>query len=372
MVRPILSSFLFLAILQSAFGKSIEVSVRAWINPPTIRVVEDRTVVLFFFATFRDRENRRWIEKLNRIDDKEDMTVIGLSAESEKKVRKFVKTNNVRFAVGSGSQTYRHLRIKSFPSVTFLNPESSEDRPSSRITDFEELESYVLEDNNSLSIDSETFDENSTLDVLKLHARHDPRMHEYGRALSLLRTRLPLEEFLSFCDEGLQDETDPFRRGSLHYERQLADPSVIEKEEPFATSALARRASMEDPDNPIWLPVRSYLSSIDTRNADELFSDFLDHPADDYTDALIRSSIPLTLASLEDKPSARAHLMEMMRLEKDSRVRQTIVVALGNICAPGDAEAIELLEQELQGEGNYRYVRPVIEYTIEYLQTGAE
>ncbi len=87
--------------------QSVEISARRWFNPHTIRVPEERTYVLLFFSTIQGKdETKRYLARLGKLRHQRDIVVMGLSAESTKRVGTFVKKHEIQFPVGAESKTY--------------------------------------------------------------------------------------------------------------------------------------------------------------------------------------------------------------------------------------------------------------------------
>jgi len=352
----------------------IELKAETWFNAPSIRIPENRTYVLFFFSTVQEREVEPWIEKLREIDRREDVVVLGLSPESKERVSRFVDQKKIRFAVGAGSRDYRAFKIKRFPRVIVLSPDAGNGAISQEALNLEGINRWFDPSRGAEPLITGAFTEDSPTDVLRRHAREDSERGESFRALSLLRQRIPPQEFMAYCDELLAQENDVLRRGSLLFQRQWADPSIpeSEKEPLFSPSLLGQREEREKPDDGKWAPVGEYVQRIANRTETELFQDFLDRLTDDPVDARIRSSIPFELGHRPDKVEARSFLMQMLPLETDFGVRNRIVGALSEVCDPGDLEAADFLEDQLRTESNVRIVRPMMEYVIRYLRTGEE
>ncbi len=357
---------------RSAPGR-VELQAEAWFNSLSIRVPEDRTYVLFFFSTVQEREAKPWIEKLNKINRREDTVVIGLSAESKERVSKYVEQQKVQFAVGAKSKAYKKFSIKQFPQVLVLSPKRRSGDIAPETIDLERLDRRFAPPAEVGPLTSGAFDEDSPLDLLRRHAREDSE--DKLRALGLLRKRIPPEEFMEFCDQLLEEEENFFRRGDVLFQRQLADPSIpeSEKEPLLPPSSEARRLSRENPDDAQWVPVRDYVEGADERTAEQLFQDYLDHPGDNPADVMIRRNIPDYLARTPDKQRARELLMQMLPMEPDAATRMGIAFSFANeVCQPGDFEVADFLEQQLQTEKNVRTARPAMEYVIRYLRTGEE
>lgn len=358
---------------ESNVAGRIHLQAEAWLNPMTIRVPDDRTYLLFFFSTVQEREVKPWIEKLNKIDRREDVVVIGLSAESKERVAKFVEQQKLEFVVGAKSKSYKRFDIKRFPQVVVISPEGRDPTVAPEAVELERLDRRFATSPELERLTPGAFEDDSPLELLRRHAREDSE--NKLRAMGLLRKRVSSDEFMDFCDRLLEDEENVFRRGDIHFQRQLADPSIPENEkEPLLPpSSDARRLSRENPNDPQWIPVREYVENADERTIEQLFQDYLEHSGDSPADVMIRRVIPDYLARSPDKRRTRELLMQMLPIEPDAATRMTIAFSFANeVCQPGDFEVADFLETQLETEKNIRTTRPAMEYVIRYLRTGEE
>lgn len=353
-------------------AQKVELRARVWFNSPSIRVPDDRTYVLYFFSTVGDRDLAEVVPRLNKLHRRRDVVVVGLTPEWPDRAAAFVKGRKVGFAVGAGSRAYRDFGIKEFPKLVVLWPQRGGREFSRESLELKALEERLEPLPEPDAFTSGAFDENSPAEMLRRHVAEETDRSQRLRALSMLRRVLPAEDFLDFCDLLVRGDQDPFWHGKVLYQRQLADPQVVEKEPRLSPYSMASRACHENPDDPRWDPVREYMAGIEERTVQQLYQDYWDHLGDDPVDLNIRITIPHTMADLPDKAAARECLMQMFLAEPDFVIRQRIVGALSDACQPGDFEAADFLEEQLQIEENIRAVRPMLEYVIRYLRTGEE
>ncbi len=377
MISSLVYAVLCVSVLPGLGDNATELKARAWFQPASIRLPDERTYVLLFFTSLQPREVAPLIAKLNKLHRRKDVVVVGLSPESEARVKKFIDQEKIRFTVGAGSPTYRDFKIKRFPQVLVVEPSRGEKRGERVFLDMESLDRRFRTAPEEQTMESGGFESDSPVELLRRHALGDENDRERARAVGLLRKRLDATEFMQLCDEILEREYAPSLRGAVAYQKHLADPSIEQKEELFAPSVLGRKDLRANPEDPKWDPVYRYYEGVADRSADDLFDDYLARLTDDAVDVQIRNSIPRYLERLGEsdaaaRPIARRHLMEMLTSEPDAAIRQRIVGALGILCSPGDFEAADFLEKRLQTETNVRLVRPMMEYHIRRLRTGEE
>lgn len=377
-----LSTLIFLAAATFApesSSRPMEVSARRWFNVRTVQIPDRRTHVLFFFSTVQNHaETVRHIERLNRLHKKADLEVLGLCAESSRRVEEFIKKRGVRFPVGAVSKAYKQFKIQRFPAVVVFDPETQQRSEELKPVPLDDLAGYDGWEDDGAQPVSGDFDETTSVTQLQAHARFDSDSLQRRRAVHLLRSRMATEEFLSLCDELLETSEDPTLRGSIAYQRHLADPSTPEKEPVSPPSALANRARQENPEAPEWQPVREYEEFAGELSPSELASDFFDYQqlGLDPTSLLIRREIASRFNAIsengseEEKAEARTELMGMLPGEPDAAVRLWLVGALWSTTKPGDLEVADFLTEQLAIEPNIRSVRPMMETVIRCLRTG--
>jgi len=350
----------------------VEIEVGRWFNPPSVRIPDERTYVLFFFSTVDERSNAPWIKKLNTLRSRADLAVLALTPESEERVSRFVEAKKVRFPVAAKCNAYKRFRIKEFPKLIVMPPHQSERNDNTDPLDFDAFDRRFSGEPESERLVSAAFSDDAPIDVLRDHARLDPVEAESHRALRLLRTRQAPDEFMALCDELLGSESNLRRRADIEYERHLANPAIADKEPLLAPASEALHAIRQTPDDPQWKPLQEYRERVASRTPDELLEDYLEHSSTAPADLLIRRTIPPTIGESADKARAREILVQMLRAEQDAVIRMNIVYTLATVCQPGDIEIAEFLEDQLRTEKNIRVARPAFEYVIRYLRTGEE
>ncbi|RME39639.1 MAG: hypothetical protein D6788_05035 [Planctomycetota bacterium] len=375
--------------------KPVQITAQKFFNLHDYRLHDDRTVVLFFFTSFQHRSLKPYLASLQRLDARRDTTVIAVSPEPPRRIERFIARHNVRFVVAAGSKAHEgfKLRPRDFPKVVVLRPPGAARRTNgvNILEDFSELDALFppTEEPETVTLasgevlQSGAFDASSPTELLERHASSDPDRSERLRAVSLLRKKLPPEEFMRFCDtlwtsgnwgtEGhwIAD------RGWLAYQKHLADPGQPDKQPLFPLSIVASRAYREHPDDPRWDRLETYLDSMPERSADELVDDYFAHQGDALADLQIRRQIVRALEGQARERHVEAgraigFLRQMLSQEPDAGIRQRIVGAICALGEAGDKELADFLEAQLQTEKDVRLVRPMLEYTIRYLRTGKE
>lgn len=358
---------------------AIEISANHWFNPITIRVPEERTYMLLFFSTVQGKdETKRYLTRLDKLRRKRDTVVMGLSAESSERVDKFVEKHGIRFPVGAESKAYKRFLIKKFPMLVVLDFAERATHAQGMAWSLDQLDDYVGRSDDDVGFISGEFDEASSTAQLEDHARHDPDTARRRRALELLRDRMEESAFIELCDNLLESADSHLMRGEIAYQRQLADPTVLDKEPFVAPSVQAGRSRRENPDAPQWDRLREYEISASELSTEQLVADFFDHQTDamDPESLLIRREIASRFntisedGSVDEKADARAKLMSMLPGETDAAVRLWLVGALWTTTVPGDLEVADFLTEQLKTEPNVRSVRPMMETVIRCLQTG--
>ncbi len=362
-----------LTCLTAGDQKPIELKPGAWINAPTVRVPDDRTYVLLFFTTFQERETRPFLVEVNKLRGRSDTVVIGLSAESKERVKKFVEKHKIRFAVGAASRAYKRFDIKKFPRVVILKQDADQTRTATTFAKPDWLASWFPQTHPLPRLKPGAFDDVSSVERLTRYALTcEDDDSDRKRALNILRSKLPAEEFMRLCDQILEDEFRPGPRGAVAYQKHLADPGAPDKEPLYAPSVRARQHMQASADDPKWDRVHDYYLRIDERPSEQLVEDFSDPLTEDPADLLIRKGIPTAMEKRPDREFVRQSLMRMLPDEPDFVVRARIVGAFLDVCTPGDFACADFLDEQRKTETNIRAVRPMMEYTIRYLRTGEE
>lgn len=373
---------IFLALVASgATGRGdppLELDAKVWWRPPPIRVPDDRTYVVLFFTTVQEEKVAPLIRRLNRMDQRKDVVVVGLSPQEAGRVEAFIKRHNVRFAVGAGSRTHKNKRFafKEWPHLVVVRQPIHDELVIVPLSDLSAVEALLPPPESAEpSVASGGFDENLPAEVLREHVLGDPDQSARLEALRLLREKMPPGDFMRFCDEIMDldrgpDANDITWWGHVGYEKHLADPDVPEKQPVWAPSVKVSHEYHQTPNDPRWRAFERYVEAIDARSAQELRADFFAHLTDQPDDLLIRREIARHIGQCADTENARRILMELIPGEPDFVIRQRLVGGLMDVCEVGDVEVADFLEQRLAEEDNIRFVRPMMRYVLRYLRTG--
>ncbi|MBI1824919.1 MAG: redoxin domain-containing protein [Planctomycetes bacterium] len=355
-------------------AKQVELEAETWINAPAIVFPDNRSYVVLFFSTESDKEKReeteKLIEKLQKVAKRKDYLVILLSPNKEAAVRRFIKKEKIEFPVGSGTKSNKQFKIEDYPKLIILERTADGKLAPWNDMPVNYLDSLVPGETSS-GLDSGAFDEGSPTETLTRYAREDPSDDSREKALEILRGRMSIEAFLKLCG-SLLAEANPATQtyGKIEYQRQLADPSVTEKQPRYSPCALASKARRANPSDVCWARVNEYEQAVSGKPLNQLWTDYHASATDEPSDLLIRMSIVDDLANRTDKAGARSLLMQMFPLETDFAVRLHVVGSMMDACGPGDTEAADFLEAQLAHETNIRSVRPLMLATIHYLHTG--
>jgi thiol-disulfide isomerase/thioredoxin len=109
----------------SLVGKAApEIQAAYWINTPGLKLADlkDKIVVVEFWATWCP-PCRKSIPHLIELNKKYagQVTIIGLSDETQDKVAPFVKQMNMDYAVGGGSKTLNAYGVSGIPTVFVID-----------------------------------------------------------------------------------------------------------------------------------------------------------------------------------------------------------------------------------------------------------
>lgn len=359
--------------------RPLEIRANHWFNSFTIRVPENRSYVLMFFSTVQGKEEtKRYLSRLSRIQHAGEVVVVGLSAESSKRVGAFVTKHKIQFPVGAESRDYKRFGIKRFPAIVFIDGGNQRHRGKLPVWSIDQLEDYVNLPHAGSALDSSDFDADSSLESLVEHTRRNPDDMARRRALTLLRDQMEVGAFMALCDELLESAEEMTLRGNIAYQRHLANPNEPLKEARVSPSTLARRARRETIGGAEWQRIRDYEANATGLSQDQLVADFFDNQDRemDSEGLLIRREIASRFNSIaedgtvEEKRAAKSNLMKILPGEPDAAIRLWLVGALWSTTAPGDLAVADFLTEQLQSEPNIRSVRPMMETVIRCMRTG--
>lgn len=365
------------------------ISAQQWFNLSTISIPAPPTRVLVFFSTRLPDAFVPLIPHLNRIDQRPDVVVYGLTPESSRRVETFVEQHRIKFAVGAGSPNDRHFGVRRWPQIVVLKSScrnmsadrAQVERTMAALTDLESrLNTDVGDDKATAAtsaIDPDKAQRSAEIDRLRAVALEDPDPEERMRALGILRTLLSPEGFLSVLDAVLSAEPPawyqdwwqkrPIWYGDIAYMRHMADPSQPNKQgpPPGLLVIVQQEADLVD-----LAYAEAYVGELRKMTNEELRDEYLSHLSDADRDLLIRQKIEAVLMPRSDSPEVRRVFLELLPYEPDAYMRYNLAGDIGFVCQPGDTEAIEVLNTALDAETDIRWARPMMQEAIHYLSTG--
>lgn len=351
-------------------NKRYEFEARDWITSPAYRFPENRNFAIYFFPNPEDSKQYTELEKsfedLEKLAKRKDFLVMALTPAHDERLQKFIRKAKVDFAVGCGSDAHKQFKLEKLPKLVILE-QGAQQTATWNAIEMTGIESLLPAESDNGLVSGE-FNDQSSLDILRQHARFDTDNDQRERAVKILRQRMPTEEFLRLCDEMLA-EGDPSLPpyGAIDYQRHLADPSIPEKQARFPASSIASQERRANPTNPKWARIDEFEKVAAQKSIGELELEFRNSSTSDPSDLLIRRTIADELATRSEKADARAIIMRFLPAEPDEGIRLRLVGAMTDVCSPGDREAVQFLEQCLAQEKNIRSVRPLLLTSIRYL-----
>lgn len=354
-----------LADAGATAAKPEEFQAKHWVNL-TYRMQDNRSVVVFVFDA-KARESRNFVPKLNRLQRRTDLLVIGLTHESKSTTDAFIRQCRAKFPIGCESRDAKRLARGKLPILLFYDRQDEKREPQA-----------LPEDQLGAMAGAAPQDWG---DVSKLD---DPaRLREYvasdqpgqlrATGLRRLRPLLPPEVFIELADELLSDEADPWMRAALEYHRDVARGIRPDDDAPAPSSRYLSDYS-SNADAPQWAGVNEFRSAAPSMSVAQLLAEYERRPGDSPSDTVIRRMVVHHLHhNAADKRAARDALLQILNAnERDHSIRLMTVMALGDVCEVGDIAAADALLAHAQREPNLLRVRPMMQYLENYLRTGEE
>lgn len=347
-----------------------ELHARHWFNNPAPRLRDDRDVLLLFFST-RESDGAPWIGRLNRIARGGHTVVIALTADSRGDAERFIEKNRVRFTVGAGSRSARDFGITRLPALLKIDRRRD---GAVQPLELEALDPGAAAPGRWGPYGNENVEGVTDPRELEELAASDAFWFARRTAVRRLYEVLDAPTFISFAEQRLSEERDPYVRGALEFYRMKAAGAAVPEARP--PSVEYERAY--DPAAPQWKKAAGYLEGPAPDGARGLAGAPVQRLAEVYwacqsedpNDVLIRSRIVAQVHQAQDRAAARSFLLRALPGERDPGIRGTIAAALPLICPPGDAEAAAVLENAAAAEADVLRVRPVMEWAARYLRTG--
>lgn len=355
-----------------------EIRARHWFNNPVYRLHDNREVILFFFTSARREQaeaSARIAAKLNRLAQRPDVVVIGLTPDSRLRARRFLERHRVRFTIGANSRSHRDFGIRRLPALVRIEPAR---HSTATLLPVAQLDALLPppepKEQGTAAVDTGAEVPAEQIEELRRRvadAGAPPGVRK--AAVRELADLLAPEEFVALAEERLALEEDPWVRGALRFYRDLANGTERYEYIP-SPSTRCEREYNRDPQAPEWRAVRQFSARLETMSADELYQAYLAHPTDSPTDLLIRrlATIEMFRCTGADRPAARKALLQIVATEQDAGIRMYAAMSLSEVCSVGDDEAAGELEALAEVEPDLLMVRPMLEYVGQYLRTGLE
>lgn len=367
-----------------------------WHNLQTLELsVGPRTYLLYLFSTrLAGDPPVDLVAALNRLDQRPDVVVYGLSPDSPERVAKYIEQSRIRFAVGSGAQKLRGFGVTAWPAVFAVHAScDAEDEPPRQIDatvavlrGFERrlatARAESREDKQPTSSPTTTQEQvelAGETKTLKQAALSDDDSGVRRRAITRLSEIMEPRAFVAFCDEVLaapppaKSNRNWWLRGywytDVAHAQQLANPDVT-KERPLVTFFdLARMQKGADAVD--LAAAEGIKAGLPTKSVDEIRDLYLEHLTNLPVELLIRGAIR---DYFEERPfsctECRQFVAEVYPYEPDSALRNNLVSALAELCPPGDEGAIGIARQIAENDPDFPKVGCMAREVLYYLMTG--
>ena len=333
-----------------------------WLNTLTLRPFDDRRVVVLFIGDKLTHDLKEPVAELNKLARRSDVVVLAVTAQGDKFARKFVEEFDPRFAVGIQSRAERQFDVRRYPTVMVFQKEGPV-----RFTDTSELIAKL----GPAPADEGLAAEQMTTSELLVRVRESDDHDVMEESLSILRMRMPPEEFLGLCDEleYKQGELALSWLGKVRYARHLGDPAIPVKQSDSSPGRDAMRKAKNEGGFGRQAIYDLYRSKPEW-TTEELLDPYLDNLGNSDAELVYRWGWAGIVGDL-GKPAYAEALAEMLEIEPDPNVRHRIACAISDIYDnhpfqnPG---FVERLERRLEREDNIRWVRPMMELAIHQLK----
>jgi len=347
---------------SSVFAGPPALTAEKWLNTLTVRPFDDRRVVVLFIGVKLTRDLEGQVTELNKIARRSDVVVVGVTSEGEAFGRRFIEKFDPRFAVGVQSRAARAFDVRQFPSVLVFRREET-----TRFTDPAEVSTSL---GAAPSGDELPLERLSTSE-LRDHVRATDDTTVLEESLSILRLRMPPDEFMSLCDEleYLKGQNSLGWKGTVRYQRHLADPDALIKQSDVSPGREAFWKAKKEGTFPTQ-EVHDLFRSKPEWTTDELMGPFLDNLGTSDAELVYRWDWAGMIGNLGTPKYADA-LAEMLEAEPDANLRMRIAAAISDIYDNHpfqDPALVERLERQLQREDDIRWVRPMLELAIHQLK----
>jgi len=333
-----------------------------WLNTLTLRPFDDRPVVVLFIGDKLSRDVKEQVTGLNKIARRSDVVVVALTSESEAFGRKFIERFDPRFAVGVQSRSARAFDVREFPSILIFRREGTVP-----LTDPLQTDNILgpAPSGGELSL------ERLSTSELRDRVRETDDSDVLEEALSILRLRLPADDFMGLCDELEYKKGEAASNwvGKVRYARHLGDPAILVKQSDSSPGRDAIRKAKKDGTFPTQELFDLFRSKPEW-TSDELMGPYQDHFGNSDADLVYRWEWAGMIGNL-GTPAYTDALAEMLEIEPDPNNRMRIAAAISDIYDnhPFQNPALlERLERQLKREDDIRWARPMLELAIDQLK----
>ncbi len=355
MIRCSVCLFCMTAALAAGQPSTPTIRAEQWLGPLALRPADSRTFVILFFDDLNPRPTREWVKTLNELHGRKDVVVLGVTPESERTARRFIRLYEPKFSVGVRSTSHRRLGITTMPAIRVLNAGS--------VGEVESAEA-LLERLGPVKEFEVSPDE---LSLGELQSRVETSQ-DWG-LLRELRIRMDPETFVAYCDD-LKARNPGQWIGDLDFQRHLADSNAPDKQLDTTPALEASRAALAD-GTTIRGDLTQWLTN-DSPSPESVIGKYLDRLGHSRDDLVYRSDLSFSLGAAGD-PKYVPTLLDMLEIEPDPAIRRRIASSIAGIHTtvplPNRLEVAAHMRKMLEIEDNIRWARPTLELSIHLLET---
>lgn len=344
-----------------------EIDAREWFNLPEYRLHDQREVVLFFFQS-NNEACEKLIPRLNRLRQRPNTVVIGLSDESPKKLEAYIAKRKIRFCVGAGSASAKKYKITKYPTLIRLRDEQ---RSEPVILEQSEFDAFIPDWGP---------DEEETVqrleDVAELMAFVETAKDKRGRqnACVKLYRKLSAEDFEAYAQEVLAVEGNPYIRRALEFLAGRPTEAELAFQTDIPPSSKYENAYRKNPDAPEWAAVRRFHEGfpMSERSLEQLTAEYWRHGSADANDVVIRKLIAVAMNGrpVEDRDTLRDIAFDIIPREPDMGIRLYLAGALLDQTETGDEELAAFYEAQAARETSMFRIKPFLEYSAFAIRNG--
>lgn len=372
--------------------RGLQLRAAQWHNLHTLELeAGPRTCLLYLFSTrFAADPPVDLIATLNRLDQRPDVVVFGLSPDGAERVAKYIDQKRICFAVGSGAQKLRGFGVTAWPAVFSVRvecarPSESPTRLDATVAALRKFERALADARNKMHSTSAPVPTEAPTDAaqkeiaaLKETALTDDDEERRSTAINRLRELLEPKAFVAFCDELLaapppaRADTFWMKRafwyGNIAHAQHMADPGIADKQS--RTTPLTE-AQFLAPDAIDSAAAEAFAKKLPGKSYRQIRDMYLEHISTSSIDLLIRSEIMSFAYEAGWSCEQYKQLAdEVLAYEPDASLRWELLAGIGNTCLPGDPEAIEIAQRAYDTDANIATGRAIAQELLYYLTTG--